>query len=528
MCGFDQCREERTTRNVKELLSEKEGIRFYVPFYQRGYRWTDEEITQLLEDIMGDDEKEYFLQLLVVCKKDHNGTSRYNIVDGQQRLTTIILMLNVLKEKGIALNELGKGEDLNVIEYERGPGGTADDRFMAAAKKTISTWLDYHKEKMNSLKDNLLSAMFLYYEVPDKEEMLMFQQLNTWRIPANDADLVKCIVLSRGNDDDLKRRAQEWDMIEHTLQNDYFWGMLGIREDNFPSRMEAFLKKSIMQGTKKSYNKFPIFDVVKNKSEDELKNWWKELLEKWNDSQSEYGDILRYNWIGWKNNHREGNNIQSITLLQSEDLYYEDPEFVRDYLLLANAAYSWLKGERYNFYRHSKERAISIEHIHARNQHKMEISDLEKIMEGISKFKKEEKEKIFTEYIKINSVEEAEDYLAKTLGESYPKSSIDNSIGNLALLTTESNSSFNNGTFNEKQQLMKDSIRNSDSFFPPLTQAVFLRKLPCLSNNSYWTSQDRETYKRFMENAISNMLAAANLILSDDKELAKMIGEVGL
>ncbi len=58
---------------------------FYIPSYQRGYRWSETEVVRLLDDIYQNGKKNYCLQPVVVRKKE----DRYELIDGQQRLTTL-------------------------------------------------------------------------------------------------------------------------------------------------------------------------------------------------------------------------------------------------------------------------------------------------------------------------------------------------------------------------------------------------------------------------------------------------------
>ena len=75
---------------------------FFIPSYQRGYRWGEREVEQLFDDLWEamDKKKAYCLQPLVVMKKGH----QWRVIDGQQRLTTLYILLKVLgQEPGFSL-----------------------------------------------------------------------------------------------------------------------------------------------------------------------------------------------------------------------------------------------------------------------------------------------------------------------------------------------------------------------------------------------------------------------------------------
>lgn len=99
-------------RSVNELL----GMKFYIPSYQRGYRWTEQQVKDLLNDINEfkpeknkdtNEETWYCLQPLVVRRMDENDSRLekendridwYEVIDGQQRLTTIFLTIHYFNE----------------------------------------------------------------------------------------------------------------------------------------------------------------------------------------------------------------------------------------------------------------------------------------------------------------------------------------------------------------------------------------------------------------------------------------------
>jgi len=99
--------EERTIGNI---LTEQ--ICYEIPAYQRPYSWKKENVEQLLEDIWeayNSDDKEYFIGSLITIEKEKNQC--YDVVDGQQRLTTLNLIFSRLRDHIVdpaAKAELGK------------------------------------------------------------------------------------------------------------------------------------------------------------------------------------------------------------------------------------------------------------------------------------------------------------------------------------------------------------------------------------------------------------------------------------
>ena len=110
---IDHKHSKQPSGNSGELraLIELEG-NFIIPGYQRGYRWNDQQIYDFLNDIFefyeqfknGKENKIYFLQPVVVMENYSEETGsdekenepEINIVDGQQRLTTVLLLNAVL------------------------------------------------------------------------------------------------------------------------------------------------------------------------------------------------------------------------------------------------------------------------------------------------------------------------------------------------------------------------------------------------------------------------------------------------
>ena len=87
--------ENFTLKSVQELNK----FSFEVPSFQRGYRWGELQVQELLDDLSDfadSAEKTYLLQPLVVCEVVQEGKEVFRVLDGQQRLTTLYLLLTKL------------------------------------------------------------------------------------------------------------------------------------------------------------------------------------------------------------------------------------------------------------------------------------------------------------------------------------------------------------------------------------------------------------------------------------------------
>ena len=87
--------EERSIRQI--YIESQETIKYVIPIYQRNYAWEEDEITALIKDVYDSWRKNsnapYYIGTLVTYKR---GDNEYEVIDGQQRLTTIYIMLNAM------------------------------------------------------------------------------------------------------------------------------------------------------------------------------------------------------------------------------------------------------------------------------------------------------------------------------------------------------------------------------------------------------------------------------------------------
>ena len=99
-------RELRILDNDNMTLFVDKGAHYVIPLYQRAYAWEDEEIVQLIDDI-NDSTGDYYIGSLVVAKIKGK-EEVYEVVDGQQRLTTLYLLLHYLVSRGSLRRKVGK------------------------------------------------------------------------------------------------------------------------------------------------------------------------------------------------------------------------------------------------------------------------------------------------------------------------------------------------------------------------------------------------------------------------------------
>ena len=245
-------------KSINDLLTDAEGqpTRFWIPAYQRGYRWNPLQVTQLLDDVWefiqnSDDGKReafYCLQPLVI--KAHEG-GRYEVVDGQQRLTTIYILLTYLKNLTSMLGKTrfeitfetrGEANEPFLSEIDLSRAEENVDFFhICEAKKAIDAWFS-NRDSMHQLKilQHFLNddeagrnVKVIWFQLSERDNPVeAFTRLNVGKIPLTNDELIRALFLRRraageAEGEPLQLRiAYEWDQMEKALQSDSLWYFL--------------------------------------------------------------------------------------------------------------------------------------------------------------------------------------------------------------------------------------------------------------------------------------------------------------
>lgn len=93
-----------TKKSISALFSEMQGSKFIIPDYQRPYKWDLEKCEILWQDLTGFFEErkineEYYLGTIVTCRNEESGKVEIEVIDGQQRLTSLLLLLRAFYSK---------------------------------------------------------------------------------------------------------------------------------------------------------------------------------------------------------------------------------------------------------------------------------------------------------------------------------------------------------------------------------------------------------------------------------------------
>lgn len=275
---------ELMLKSVYDLLDKN----YFIPSYQRGYRWEKRQIQDLLEDFYSFARKTnksngsfYCLQPIVVKKCDEatkttNGLQSeldnnewYEVIDGQQRLTSIYLLLRYLidTDRHNLYSNCGKHlfrlsyqtrcADTNYIVDPSIPSNSSPNAYyITEGYKSISEWFSSVPERKESFIKLLTNTkdkfdehgyvQVIWYETSDPDPIKTFTRLNIGKIPLKNAELIKALFLQKRGDSEVSKIqqiqqiqiAKEWDQIEATLQNKRIWAFLNKDLPDMPAHIE--------------------------------------------------------------------------------------------------------------------------------------------------------------------------------------------------------------------------------------------------------------------------------------------------
>ena len=547
-----------------KLVSDITGT-FYVPSYQRGYRWGEDEVLRLLNDIYVNGKKNYCLQPVVVRKKG----DAYELIDGQQRLTTLYLIYRYMKNVNPFFGEPAfnlvyetrenSEEFLRSIDLSR-RDENIDYWFISNAYETIKKWfeVDMQIRVLHIFEYFKEDVKIIWYEVGENEDAIsLFTRLNIGKIPLTSAELVKAMFLSRNGNGIAEREKQEeislqWDDMEKELHDDPLWYFLTNGANaSYQTRIDLILdlvSEKPADNREKYYTFFKIDEMAKTVPLDDL---WRKiqqtflLLKDWFENHELYHKIgyliasesLTLQKIFKISEGRTKREFRaaldsfikaSISIPDNYgELSYEkqlDYKRISKLLLLFNVESVRLNGEhtqwfpfdKYKYDRKGKV-AWSLEHIHAQQSEGLRTQEMWKewlrlhIPSVRAVSDNTELVKAMQAAIDDPKLErDAFDTLQKTVVELLSvqgNAEFLHSIGNLALLRADDNAALNNSTFDVKRNLIV-SMDKEGQFIPFCTKMVFLKYYTPSEDNQlhFWGQADRVAYVNAMNKVLAPYL----------------------
>lgn len=350
--------------SVKDIVSKYK--KFNVPSLQRTYRWGEKEITLLLNDLYEfyntneDSTNDFYPLQPLILKKSNQNDDTWNVLDGQQRLTTIKLIASFLEMDkdyylDISYDTREKTKDFldNISNKKEEDVGTSMELYyIFHAYEVIKSWFQKKegrkfvedKERKNAIKNVLFEkerTRFVVQEMnSDDDEAKTFQNINQGRIPLSCSELIKALFLGHifeshkidnncrfaySSDgyglfipiDPIKERqsltrlqniiAKEWDDIETVLMHDEFYSFVCPEKDRSINRMDFLFEVVCGNEKYKKYKTDDPFNAIYERIKDDKKSnivdtishCWNEVVKCFNRMQKLYYDFDAYHLVGF-------------------------------------------------------------------------------------------------------------------------------------------------------------------------------------------------------------------------------------
>ncbi len=570
----------RNLRNVKgnpmnsrqillktKLISDIQGT-FYIPSYQRGYRWGADEVRRLLNDVFSNGKKSYCLQPVVVRKC----RDAYELIDGQQRLTTLYLIYRYMRNVNpMFIGEIpfhliyqtreNSVEFLSTVDLSRREENI-DFWFIANAYETIQNWFaeDFQIRFLHILEYFREHVKIIWYEVGENEDAIsLFTRLNIGKIPLTSAELVKAMFLSDNASGSIDRKKQEeislqWDAMERELHNDSLWYFLTNRTKiPYQTRIDLILDLVADRPVGNRENYYTFFEIDARRKTIPLDDLWREIQQAFLVAKDWYEDHELYHKIGYLI-ASEQMTLQEIfkvsagktkrafrALLDSfiaesiaiqgnyADLSYEKPQ---DYprisrlLLLFNVESVRQNGAHTQWFPFDKLKcdcnggvSWSLEHIHAQRSEGLRTQAMWKewlalhipSVRGVTDdaaLPEEMRAAIDNPKLERKEFDALQERVIALLSvQENTNTDYLHSIGNLALLRSDDNAALNHSTFDVKRNRII-SMDKEGQYIPFCTKMAFLKYYTPSEENQlhFWGQADRIAYINTINTVLADFL----------------------
>lgn len=322
-----------------KIFVKKENIKkSIIPNYQRGYKWEIKNVEDLLNDINNINENEHCLHNLTIIENEN----KWEIVDGQQRLTTIFLILKYLGKEYYSLsykirqntedffnneiNDIIKNlkdnkykkelELFNDMKNKNNNYNKQDIYYICRALFTIYNWFNknYKDKPIEAFIEKLESVYFYKHEIKTNiKGETIFSNLNSGRVPLTYIELIKADLIiniskleTKGNENEIlinEKRSnigRLWDEMESWLAQDEVWYWIAPKNNSVNKLSLLFNLCSELKEGKNIYEKYYNYVYDKNLKCDysKIKTIWNKIRNYYYTIKDWYLDNDLYHLIG--------------------------------------------------------------------------------------------------------------------------------------------------------------------------------------------------------------------------------------
>lgn len=265
----------------------KEELYYQIPIYQRPYQWTEENCEKLLDDLFEgyeeDRESDYFCGSLVLVKSVPNSkTETYDVVDGQQRLSTFILLAKVLADlyndcldpknlehlqegwkdrhterKRLSFNTIGSNAEYDfqdALDFFDDPHHVSKNDENNYLKNAVCLKDYLRKKEIENINDFIewlySNVKFITIICPNIDKALrIFNVLNARGLPLNATDIFKGELLKElAKEEDQKKLVSRWNALSQkcsdndlTMETLFSWYLTYLESKTSREKMEKRL-----------------------------------------------------------------------------------------------------------------------------------------------------------------------------------------------------------------------------------------------------------------------------------------------
>ena len=324
---------------------------FVIPSFQRGYRWEEKQVIDLLEDIKqfandsDVDSDSYFLQPVVVKACRYKESDAYEVLDGQQRLTTMLLVLKEMLGGNMTPKDTTRYSPLLYdIAYINRPqlnfdapnaADNIDSYYLSEAKYVIKKWCETNEDLTDIIRCLFYSSAkrqvkIIWYAISENSEDLVsiniFNRLNKGKISLTSSELIKALFImdydlhAEGDKLPAEQLSMEWNEMERKFQDDNFWYFISDDNHGAQTRIDVLFDfvtcRDEEKDTDYSYREFQkLYDFCREQEHHKTNetfesNWaqkdihtmqeaWKKVRNTFDRLVAWYEDNMFYHYVGY-------------------------------------------------------------------------------------------------------------------------------------------------------------------------------------------------------------------------------------